>query len=462
MRQRMDSSRNALPAGYRAESCDLCHQATRVSCWLALPLIAIFGVLEAEGVIEAPALSPWIRLGWGAIVATVLALLGTPSGRRHPAPLFVVMIVTTGEMLTLMTLSTGHEESPYFVGIALAVFSAAVLMPWRLRWSVGTSVSLLTTYAGTTIAAGAVTNPRLFRSNCALLAATGAIAAASTAFRERLRWREFCSRAALVDALQHRRDFVAKMSHELRTPLHIIIGHSDILLERFVASEDAEMRRLVERSRTCAVTLHRMISDLLDYAKVEAGKMEVCREPVRVPEVVEQVVGSFRPLIERKGLDLWVRCDEELPEIATDRQRLEQILINLLGNAVKFTEAGGVSVEVRGLWDGALPALAGFRFLDAPGRDNDPGVILGPRIAILVGDTGIGIRKCDLLQLAQDFQQVEQVTAKRYGGTGLGLSISRGLARLLGGRIAVRSGYMEGSTFALVLPVPGLVGRIAA
>ena len=458
----MGSSSQADRAAYAAESRALCEQAARRNCWLGLPLIAIFGGLEAGGMIEAPALFPWLRLATIAIIAAVLVALRTPYGRQHPAPLFTVMILTIGEMLALMTLSTGREHSPYFAGIALAILSAAVLMPWHPRWSVGTSLGILATYAVTTHMGGAVTTPLLFCSNCAFLVATGAIAVVGTIFRERLRWREFHSRAALVGALQHQRNFMAKMSHELRTPLHIIIGHADMLLEEFLANADAEARRLVERSRTSALALHRMISDLLDYAKVEAGKMEVRSEPVRVHEVVEDVVGSFRPLIEQKGLDLRMRFDEGLPEIATDRQRLEQILINLLGNAAKFTEAGSVSVEVRGTSNGALPTLAGFRFLDAHGNGSDPGVMLGPHIAILVRDTGIGIHESDLQQLAQDFQQVDQGATARYGGTGLGLSISRALARLLGGHIAVCSRHMEGSTFALVMPVPGTARRAAA
>jgi signal transduction histidine kinase len=454
----MGSVSPALRLAYEGESRAVCVQATRLSCWLGFPLIALFGTLEARGLIAAPALFPWLRLGCSAVMGTVLVALATERGRRHPSLLFMVVMLAIGEMLALMTLSTGGEASPYFVGIALVILSTAVLMPWRVRWSVATSAALLVAYAGTAVLGGTVHNRPLFCSNCALVFATGVIAAASAHFREGLRWREFCNRTALVEALQHRREFMAKMSHELRTPLHVIIGYADILLEEFVAPGDAEVRGLVERSRTSAVALHRMISDLLDYAKVEAGRMELRRERVQIADLVTRVVSGFRPLMERKNLELRLRCDDELPEMHTDPQRVEQILVNLIGNAVKFTSAGSVSVEVCGLWDGSLPALAGFRFLDAGGRKDDSSS-REPQLAILVHDTGVGIRERDIASLAQDFQQVDQAAAGHYGGTGLGLSISRAFARLLGGRVAVRSRYGEGSTFALLLPAPARARR---
>jgi signal transduction histidine kinase len=457
----MGSSGDESRRGYEVESRALCEQAARTCCWLALPLIVAFGLLESFALIDAPAYFPWLRLGCASVIALVLLALRTPFWRHHPAAVFTLVIAAVGEMLIGMTLSTGREESPYFVGLALLLMAAAVLMPWRARWSMGTAVALVASYALATLAGGPVAHQRLFVSNCALLAASGLIAVVSTAFRERLRRREYENRIALVDALQHRRDFMAKMSHELRTPLHVIIGYADILLEELVPTEDDEARALVDRSRTCAVSLHRMISDLLDYAKVEAGKMEVRSEPVCVEEVVEQMEARFRPLIERKGLAMEVSCTGDVPAVTSDRERLEQILVNLIGNAVKFTERGSVSLDVCPLWGGAAPALAGFRFLEAGGRADEPARLAGPYVAILVHDTGVGIEAHDLLHLAEDFQQVG-ATAEGRGGTGLGLSISKRLAQLLGGRIAVRSRPGEGSTFALLLPASGPAQRAAA
>jgi signal transduction histidine kinase len=449
----------ALRAAYDAESRTLCAQVAEVSCWIGLPLIAIFGVLEWRRLIEVPALFPWLRVGCGAVIVMVLTLLRTAAGRRHARGLFAVVIGAIGLMLILMTLSTGREESPYLVGVALVLLAAAVLMPWPAHWSGGTAVGLLAAYAVATLASGPVANTRLFVSNCALLGATGLLVVASSAFRERLRWREFRHRTALLEALQHRRDFMAKMSHELRTPLHVIIGYADILLEDCLVPEAVEARALVDRSRSAAVSLHRMICDLLDYAKVEAGKMDIRPEPIHVPDVLTDLAARFQPIAARKGLALELTCANDLPRVASDRQRLEQILVNLVGNALKFTETGGVSIEAHGGDDGQAAALDGFRFLDGGG--DDP-ALLGGYLAILVHDTGVGIQEHDLERLAEDFQQVDEAATGRYGGTGLGLSISRKLAQLIGGRIAIRSRYAGGSTFALLLPATPAVRHAAA
>jgi signal transduction histidine kinase len=174
--------------------------------------------------------------------------------------------------------------------------------------------------------------------------------------------------------------------------------------------------------------------------------MDVHAETIRVDELVERVADRFRPLTARKGLDLATSCHDLLPEVLTDRQRVEQILTNLLANAVKFTERGTITIEARIAdedADGFTPLTNGA----------EPVTSADPAVVILVRDTGIGIRHDDVARLAGDFEQVDREAAAKYGGTGLGLSISRRLAHRLGGRIAVRSRYDEGSTFALYLPL---------
>jgi hypothetical protein len=243
---------------------------------------------------------------------------------------------------------------------------------------------------------------------------------------------------------------MARMSHELRTPIHVMIGYADILLEEALDAGGWEARELVEHIRSHGALLHRLISDLLDYAKAEAGKMEVAAQPLRLAEVVEEVAESFRPLMDRKALTLVVECDPGLPTLTTDREKVEQILRNLIANAVKFTEHGGVRIEAR---VGGVECLTGFTFIDDAadgGRSSDARSVL-----VFIRDTGIGIRQADVATLAADFQQVDAEAAARYGGTGLGLSISKKLVQLLGGRIAVRSRYREGSEFVVCLPVRG-------
>jgi signal transduction histidine kinase len=268
-----------------------------------------------------------------------------------------------------------------------------------------------------------------------------------TAVREGLRRREFANRQALTQALRHKDEFMAKMTHELRTPIHVMVGYADILLEEGLAAGQGEARPLVESIRSHGVLLHGLVSDLLDYAKAEAGKMEVHAEPVRMREVVEQVAESFRPLSERRGLRLRTSC-QGAPTVTSDRQKIQQILTNLVGNALKFTERGNITIEVRRRLDPGDRTLSELVFLAEP----PPALRPAEGVFLLVRDTGIGIREEDVRTLAADFQQPDAEAAAKYGGTGLGLSISKKLAQVLGGSMAVATRYRHGSTFVVFVP----------
>ena len=348
-----------------------------------------------------------------------------------------------------MTIFTGGAASPYYASVNLVMVAVALLMPWPPLVALVTCTVLVGCYVVCTLATQRIDDLRPFVSNLFFLTTTSTITAVSTVVREHLRRREFSHRTALVD-------FMARMSHELRTPIHVMIGYADILLEGALDAGGWHARELVQHIRSHGGLLHRLISDLLDYAKTEARKMEVATQPLRLAEVVEQVAESFRPLMDRKGLGLLVECDPGLPTLATDREKVECILRNLVANAVKFTEHGAVRIEAR---VGGVESLAGFTFIDDAADGWQPGA---RRVLVFVRDSGIGIRQGDVAALAADFQQVDQEAAARYGGTGLGLSISKKLAQLLGGRIAVRSRYGEGSTFALLLPLDASRWRAAA
>jgi signal transduction histidine kinase len=455
-----------LRAAYEAETRALCRRATETACWLAVTLVPLFGVIDWAVFPEQAPFFLELRLICVALVLLIYRLLHTPFGERHAIGLGVLVTSGCGLMVDLMTVFTGREASPYYAGINLVQCAIALLMPWSVLWSLSTSAVLVGGYVMLTVASGPVVDARMFVSNLSFLGATAAITVVSTAFRERLRAQAFVTRAELAAALRHKDDFLAKMSHELRTPIHVVVGYVDILLEDALSgggpNASMESRRLVHRIRDQGVRLHHMISELLDYAKADAGKMDVRAEPVRVPELVERVADSFRPLIERKGLRLETALRGPLPDLVSDGQRLEQILTNLVGNAVKFTERGSVTIAVHAIRPDERHVLSGFTFLDdPPGGQPPPGGEPGPGLAILVRDTGVGIRDEDIARLAADFHQVEGASEK-YGGTGLGLSISKKLAHLLGGRIAVRSRYAVGSTFALVLPVSAPRWRAAA
>jgi signal transduction histidine kinase/CheY-like chemotaxis protein/HAMP domain-containing protein len=240
----------------------------------------------------------------------------------------------------------------------------------------------------------------------------------------------------------YKSQFLANMSHELRTPLNSMLLLSNLMSQNESGNLTAKQ---VEFSRTiygAGKDLLALINQVLDLAKVESGKQEVRIEPVSLADVAEQLEPMFGPLAREKGLTLVVEVAEGLPAtIATDRQRLDQILRNLLGNAIKFTREGQVTVRV------GRPASAAE--LHRPDLRPDR------TVAVSVSDTGIGIAPELQQRVFEPFEQVEARSDRRYGGTGLGLTIARELAGLLGGELRLDSRPGVGSTFTCYLPTDG-------
>ncbi|MFV3372066.1 response regulator [Pseudomonas sp. NY15435] len=231
----------------------------------------------------------------------------------------------------------------------------------------------------------------------------------------------------LQRASRYKSEFLANMSHELRTPLNSSLILARLLADNEQGNLDDEQVKFAESIYGAGNDLLNLINDILDISKVEAGKLEVRPENASVRRLVEAVEGLFRPQADDKGLRFVAEVAEDAPALLfSDRQRVEQILKNLLSNAFKFTDAGEVSLRVSA-------APEGLRFD--------------------VRDSGIGIAEDQLQRIFEAFQQADGATTRRYGGTGLGLSISRDLAHLLGGSIIVSSEPGKGSVFSLLLPL---------
>ena len=226
---------------------------------------------------------------------------------------------------------------------------------------------------------------------------------------------------------KYKSEFLANMSHELRTPLNSTLILAKLLAENAEQTLTAEQVKFAESIYSAGNDLLHLINDILDISKVEAGKLDVRPENTRVTGLAESLRTMFAPLATDKGLGFSIDISEDAPAMLfTDRQRIEQVLKNLLSNAFKFTELGSVSLSIA-----AQP---------------------GEGVAFHVRDTGIGIAADQQQGIFEAFRQADGTTNRRYGGTGLGLSISRDLAALLGGYISVTSALGKGSTFTLVLP----------
>ncbi|MCW2740572.1 MAG: histidine kinase, partial [Blastococcus sp.] len=244
----------------------------------------------------------------------------------------------------------------------------------------------------------------------------------------------------LALANQYKSEFLANMSHELRTPLNSLLLLSRLLADNRDSNLTPKQTEFARTIHASASELLHLIEDILDLSKIEAGRVDIQPAPVELAEVCAVVQQAFGVQAEDKGLELRVETAAELPGlITTDAQRLQQILRNLLANAIKFTDAGSVTLQV---------GLAPPRMLHGvPSLDGARSVV-----TFAVRDTGIGIPGEKLAMIFEAFQQADGTTSRKYGGTGLGLSISKELAGLLGGKIEVSSESGVGSVFTLLLP----------
>ncbi len=253
----------------------------------------------------------------------------------------------------------------------------------------------------------------------------------------------------LALASRYKSEFLANMSHELRTPLNSLLILAKLLSDNNEGNLSPKQVEFADTIHGAGSDLLQLINDILDLSKVEAGKMDVRPARIALVQLVDYVEATFQPVALDKNLDFAVRVSPALPvTLHTDEQRLQQVLRNLISNAVKFTDAGAVDFSIRQAGR-EVPQHVRERLLES-------GSIQGPDdelIAFSVSDTGIGIPDNKLREIFEAFKQADGTTSRKYGGTGLGLSISREIARLLGGEIHAESELGKGSTFTLYLPL---------
>jgi signal transduction histidine kinase len=233
--------------------------------------------------------------------------------------------------------------------------------------------------------------------------------------------------AKVLEASRLKSEFLATMSHELRTPLNAVIGFSGIMLEGMAGKIDDQAHYMVQAIYDSSNNLLRLINDVLDLSKIEAGRMELVVGPLSIPDMVTQWQSQMDVIAQQKGLPFDVEVNQAVPPtLYGDKDRIRQIVVNLLSNAFKFTESGGVRLEVG--WE----------------RES---------LVVRVCDTGVGIPPHALQYIFDEFRQVDSSAQRQYGGTGLGLAIVRRLCLMMGGNVQVSSKLGEGSVFTVLLPL---------
>ncbi len=254
---------------------------------------------------------------------------------------------------------------------------------------------------------------------------------AATAFENALLFEALEDRAVeLAKANKLKSEFLARVSHELRTPMNSINGYSEMMLKNIYGQLNEKQADRIERILRNGRNLLALIDDLLDISKIDAGKMELQITPINLRDELNATIYNLESTAASRGLFLKLEAPDDLPLVSADLMRVKQIATNLIGNAVKFTKQGGVTVQLRVV------------------KENDQSAV-----STSVIDTGIGIRPEDQQIIFDEFRQADGSTTREYGGTGLGLAITKKLVEMMGGRIWVESRQGEGSTFTFTLPV---------
>lgn len=272
-------------------------------------------------------------------------------------------------------------------------------------------------------------SPRQVNGPDTFLLSTAAIQAAM-AIQNALLFVEVNDKNAALERVNHlKSQFLATVTHELRTPLHSIISYGSLILEGYVDGDlSEEQQEHIQFMVRRAEDLSRLVDDMLDLSKIEADRLEVKVEPLHLEQSLQDVLSELKQIAGNKGLALTLEMEEDLPMALADSQRIRQVLVNLVSNALKFTEKGGVTI--------GCALLERYDML-----------------RISVSDSGIGISPAALDYIFEAFRQADGSTTRRFGGTGLGLTIARKLIELQGGEVAVESIVGQGSTFSFTLPV---------
>ena len=345
-------------------------------------------------------------------------------------------VCALGSLLFMtMVVQTGGVTSGYYVGMILLVVGMGVITPVDARQSAWIGVMMFASYAALPLFSSNSVPWGTFGENLFFLGAACAEACWASMHMDRMRFADYCQKRALEEARDElaqldraKSRFSANVHHELRTPLTLILAPLDALRSGQFGKLPAEVRETIEMMLSNGRRLHRMINNLLDFAKLENEQFSILRRPMQLESLVGELLSSAGSLAQRKRIELSMEGFDELPDINADGGALDKVFVNLVGNALKFTEPGGrVTISAR-------------RAADA--------------IRIAVKDSGVGIPQAKLESVFDRFAQVDDSATRRHEGTGIGLALAKEMVDLHGGRIwAASDGEGRGTTIHISLPI---------
>lgn len=373
-----------------------------------------------------------LRLACDAVIAGILALHFTQLGKRYISIITFMWLMATQTMIAYMIFATEGYQSTYYAGLNLAMVAVGILLPTSFLEALIFSASTIGIYILSCTFHPDPIDVGILYNNLYFLTLTAVISITSVLFNTRRRFSEFRlsyqldeRNKQLAELDRIRSEFFANVSHELRTPLTLILAPVEDILQRRqeLAPKVAEQLEVVRQN---SLRLLRLVNDLLEVIRLEEGRLELERQPIRFDLLLAEVVNAMGHLAKARGVRLSLASAEQALWVRGDRGALEKVLFNLLGNALKFTGAGG-NVWVRCKHSGG-------------------------RLICSVRDDGIGISSKDLPHVFERFRQADSSATRRYAGTGLGLALVKDLTERHGGKVEIRSRLGEGTEVTITLP----------
>jgi signal transduction histidine kinase len=423
---------NLLEEKYRAFLKNLNVERLRIGTLLAIVLVPAGISLDYFTHPEHLKTFLILRLVCTAISFLVLAITYTKFGLTHALALGVFETSNVAIMLAVMIRYLGYETE-YYAGLNLVILAIGVLFPWNLKETVFACGLIYGYYLVPILLFDDISNAPMFMNNNLFLLETAIIACTSSYFTSSLRRRAFVAQDkieqnyhALQDLDRLKTRFFANISHELRTPITLLLGPTEMMIKRELGSITENQEKYLRVIHTHSTRLLRLINNLLHLSKVDAGETKLLLSRGNFVQFVKKTVHSINPVAEKRSIHLSFEGDERIPEFLYDPEKMEDIVLNLLSNALKFTERGEICVSCKK-------------------EQND--------VLVKISDTGIGIPKESIPKLFDRFFQVDTEASRVGAGTGIGLSLVKEWVELHKGKIWVESEERKGSSFFFTIPI---------